>query len=302
MRKSLESVPLRSAIHYKSESMKKPAEQFSLEKWWENILGRIPVYLISLLLVGGGAYLLWRFPEGYLRHALGEATIIAALLLFLVDPFLKARLLRDASKGLFHFLLGYDHQPQIKDRLEELVYGTKIFRKDFYLKCTLKPEQGSMRLNVECRFEVVNPTNETHKYLHAVQCERVEKPTAGLMTLVSEQQTYGFVPSLTYKADDPLVLEAKGEEIDISPAAKGTTYKFGSKFSMLYPEEFFYAVHVGVPTIGMTIEVEPPEGFQVTASPTRTCAKNIWTYDKLFMPGEHVDIRWERSNPVRNSN
>jgi hypothetical protein len=242
-----------------------------------------------------GTYLLWRFPEGYFRHSLGEAAIIAALLLVLVDPFLKARLLRDASKGLFHFLLGYDHQPEIKDRLEELVYGTKIFRKHFYMKCILTPEDGFMHLDLDYRFEVVNPTNDAHEYVHVVQCERVEKPKPGLMTLVSGQENYGFVPNLTLKADDPRVLEAVARKVSILPARKGTTYKFGSKFSMTYPEEFFYAVHVGVPTIGMTIEVASPPGFEVSASPTPTCAQNIWVYDKLFMPGEHVDVRWERN-------
>ena len=33
-------------------------------------------------------------PAGYFRHSLGEAAVIAALLILLVDPFLKARLLQ----------------------------------------------------------------------------------------------------------------------------------------------------------------------------------------------------------------
>jgi hypothetical protein len=209
---------------------------------------------------------------------------------------LKGRLLREASKDIFHYLLGFDQQPEIKDRLKRLVFDTKLFRKNFNMKCVLIPSGESMRLELECDFEVVNPTNESHKYSHCVQCERVEKPSAGLMTLVSGQENYSFIPNLSDKSDDPIVLEARGHEIDVMPSSKGVTYRFGTKFSMVYPKEFFYAVHVGVPTIGMTIEVVPPEGYEVTASPTLTCAKNLWKYDKLFMPGEHVDIRWQRTS------
>ena len=149
-----------------------------------------------------------------------------------------------------------------------------------------------MRLEMDCSFEVVNPTGESAKYPHAVQCEIVEKPSPILMTLVSGQESYSFIPPITVKNDDPNVLEMKGREVDILPAVKGISYRFGSKFSMTYPEEFFYAVHVGVPTIGMIIEVIAPEDYEVTASPTSASAPNVWKYEKLFMPGEHVDIRW----------
>jgi hypothetical protein len=151
-----------------------------------------------------------------------------------------------------------------------------------------------MNLEMDCSFEVINPTGEPVKYPHAVQCEIVEKPSPGLMTLVSSQENYSFVPPITVKSDDPNVREMKGPDVTILPAVKGVSYRFGSKFSMIYPEEFFYAIHVGVPTIGMIVEVIAPEDYEVTASPTPTSAQNVWRYEKLFMPGEHIDIRWQR--------
>lgn len=295
MGQSLETVLLQNAIAYKSEPMRQTVGLISVEKWWEVLVERTPVKYISLLLVSIGAPLLWKFPEGYFRHSLGETAILAGLLVLLVDPFLKARLLKEASKDIFHYLLGFDQQPEIKDRLKSLVFDTKVFRKGFHMRCTFVPVEDAMRLELECDFEVINPTNEIHRYSHAIQCEKVEKPEVHLMTLISDQDAYSFVPDrLESKKDDPEVLEARAKEIGIAPSTKGLTYTFGAKFSMTYPEEFFYAVHVGTPTIGMTIEVVPPPGFAVTASPTPTFAKNIWKYDKLFMPGEHVDIRWQR--------
>jgi membrane protein implicated in regulation of membrane protease activity len=67
---------------------------FSLEASWGKFVERTPVIYLSLGLIAIGGWLLWRFPGGYFWHSIGEAAIIAALLMFLVDPFLRARLLR----------------------------------------------------------------------------------------------------------------------------------------------------------------------------------------------------------------
>ena len=216
--------------------------------------------------------------------------------MLLIDPFLKERLLREASKGIFHYLLGFDQQPEIKERLKTLVFDTRRFRRNFCLKCVLIPEDDKMRLEMDVSFEVFNPTGEALKYRHAPQFERVENPKVHLLALVSGSGvSYSKTNlKLTPKQGDPEVLEAEAGTTDIEPSSKNISYRFTNKFSLIYPQEFFYAVHVGTPTIGMRIEVVPPKGFKVTASHTPTCTDNIWQYDKLFMPGEHVDVRWER--------
>src|SRR5438876_247655 len=89
---------------------------FSFEAWWEKVIARTPVKYISLILAAVGGLLVWRFPGGYFWHSIGEAAVIAALLMFLVDPFLKARLLKEAARDIFEYLLGFDHQPPLKDR------------------------------------------------------------------------------------------------------------------------------------------------------------------------------------------
>src|SRR5207253_1878624 len=80
---------------------------FSFEAWWEKVIARTPVKYISLILAAVGGLLVWRFPGGYFWHSIGEAAVIAALLMFLVDPFLKARLLKEAARDIFEYLLGF---------------------------------------------------------------------------------------------------------------------------------------------------------------------------------------------------
>jgi hypothetical protein len=286
-----------STLELGSEPMT-TADEYSVKTWWEKKIERARVHHVFLVLCVLGGLLLWFIPPGRFLHSLGEAVFIAGLLVLFVDPMLKGRLLREASRGIFHYLLGFDQQPEIRDRLKSLVFDTKIFRRNFYAKCVFAPQNDSMILDLDCSFEVVNPTNEAQRFRHVVQCERVEKPTIHLMTLISEQENYSRTPPLNDKADDPVVLEGDAGEIEIQPSKKGLTYRFGTKFSMVYPKEFFYSLHVGVPTIGITVEVDPPAGFEVTVSPTPICAKNLWKHDRLFMPGEHVDVRWQRSTDV----
>ena len=72
---------------------------FSLEAWWEKLIERTPVKYISLVYVAFGEWLVWESPPGYFRYSIGEAAVISALLMFLVDPFLKARLLKEATSN-----------------------------------------------------------------------------------------------------------------------------------------------------------------------------------------------------------
>jgi len=57
--------------------------------------------MIALLLVGAGAFLVWRFPENHLVWGLAEALIIAGLLALVVDPYLKRDLLKAARVNDF---------------------------------------------------------------------------------------------------------------------------------------------------------------------------------------------------------
>jgi hypothetical protein len=264
---------------------------FSLEAWWEKFVEKTPVKYISLILclIGGG--LLYWSPIVSFRHSLGEAAVIAGLLVFLVDPFLKARLLREAAQDIFQYILGFDQPPEIKDRLSKIIFNTKLFRRNFELKCRLLPESASMRLEIEYSCDVINPTHEAIAYCQAIQAERVENPQVHLMTLISAQENYSISPELQNKSDDPVVLEAKAPEIKLAP---NMTYRFGCQYSLTYPRQFFYALHFGMPTIGVTIEIFSPDGFEVTASQTSIHAANLWRYDDLFMPGDHVDIRWQQ--------
>jgi len=274
--------------------MKHTVEPFSIEKWWEDFFARVPVKYISICLGAVGAFLLWKFPEGYLRHALGEAAVIAALLVLFVDPFLKARLLREASKDIFHYLLGFDQQPEIKERLKRLVFDTKLFRTNFNARYKLVPEADFMRIEFEYDFELINPTEEAIDFPLKIDCERAENPNLISLALISSEKNYLWHPKLEPKNDEPEVLQGFAEVVKIQPASKGVSYRYSGKCSLQYPLSFYYAQHFGYPTIGVTVTIECPASFEASAAPTPAHEGNVWRYERLFMPGDHINIRWKR--------
>jgi hypothetical protein len=132
---SFEKALLLSTIEYKDNYQPMaPAEQLSVAKWWERTMERAQPHQICFFLLAVGLILRFILPWHFWQ-SLGEATIIAAILILFVDPMIKGRLLREASQGIFHYLLGFDHRPEIKERLKTLVFDTKLFRQGFTLKC-----------------------------------------------------------------------------------------------------------------------------------------------------------------------
>jgi hypothetical protein len=228
--------------------MTRTVRPFSLEKSWERLIERTPVKYLSLILgVSGAAFLYWAPRESF-RHSLGEAAVIAALLVFLVDPFLKARLLREAARDIFHYLLGFDQQPEIKERLRSILLGTKLFRRNYNLRYKLTAVGDRMRFQVEYDFELINPTDETLSFDQVVQFETSEHPEIEFLSLVSTQESYQEPVRLVPKTNDPLVLEAK-KSVKIQPSSKGITYRFGGRWFTTYPKQSWYAQHFGFPTI-----------------------------------------------------
>ena len=185
---------------------------FSLEAWWEKLIERTPVKYISLVYVAFGEWLVWESPPGYFRYSIGEAAVIAALLMLLVDPFLKARLLKEAARDIFEYLLGFDQQPQLKERLKRLVFDTKLFRGNFNARYKLLPQVD---------FELVNSTKEAIEFPYKMDFEQAENPRLDSVTLVSSEKNYAWRSTRQSKEDEPWVLQGLADPVEIQPASKG---------------------------------------------------------------------------------
>lgn len=85
---------------------------------------------------------MFRFPVNRFVSSAAEALLIAGLSALGVDPLLKRDLLREASQGIFKHMLGFEHLPEVKDKLEQSVRETKLIRKSIDLRCEIEPRDG----------------------------------------------------------------------------------------------------------------------------------------------------------------
>jgi len=292
---SLEPILLGNAIQRQVQPMAQSPSNFSLEARWEKLIERTPVKYISLVLGAVGGLLVWKFPADYFLHSIGEAAVIAALLMLLVDPFLKARLLKEAARDIFEYLLGFAHQPQLRERLRRLVFDTKLFRKNFNARYKLIPQADFIQIDMEFDFELVNPTQETLEFEYKIDFEQAENPRLDSLTLISSEKSYEWRPTLQSKEDEPSVLQGFADPVKIHPASKGISYRFGGRCAVSYPLSFYYAQHFGYPTIGVTVTIEHPQTLEVDAAPTPAHEGSVWRYERLFMPGDHINIRWRQT-------
>jgi hypothetical protein len=90
--------------------------------------------LAGIILLGG--------PHSTLLTPIGEALLIAGLLALIVDPVVKRHLLKEASKGIFHYMVGFDQRPEIRERLKTIVFNTKLYREGYEIKCRIERQVG----------------------------------------------------------------------------------------------------------------------------------------------------------------
>jgi hypothetical protein len=249
--------------------------------------------MAGIFLVGIGFALLRWFHDWPTIHAMGEASFIAGLLTIFVDPILKRSLAKEASRGIFHHLLGFDQEPEIRERLRDIAFDTKLCRRNYHVRCSLEPDEGGLiKLNVETEFDVVNYSNESLSYAPQLQFEKCERPEVCEVSFVGEESYKIEWPAL--HATEERVLETKIKPSVIKPNKSGQKYKVFAKYNVRMPGEFFYVFNFGGPTIDVSIHLESPNNLEFQASPGTSQVGGHYQYERLFMPGEHITIKWWR--------
>lgn len=268
---------------------------YEVERIWNEIKAKIEPWMVGIALLAIGYFLLRWWKRIEIVSPIAEAILIAGILTLFVDPFLKGRIVKEASKGIFHWLLGFHQPAKIQERLQRLVTRERLIRRNFKLNCELCRSNGHILLKCEYEFEVFNPSNETEKYVQEIDFEPSENPQVGRLVFISahdSNENYDRAGGpYRLKPDDPWVHSWKGPEVSISPKLDG--YHFSGTYSLEYSEEDFHSQVFGRTTDGLTLSVKHPEDLEVTASYTPYHSGGVWRYDRLFMQEEHVNIRWK---------
>jgi hypothetical protein len=235
-------------------------------------------------------------------HALADALIIASVLAFTVDLYLKERVLREVSSDVSKYLVGYRLPEEIQNRIRSLLQ-TRWIRRNCRIRLRLTELQGHpdrIRVEIVVSREVENITTEEASFQDRFSYERhlpqrLLEMRCDSADAKAQYQINGDA-LVREKTDEPGVMQASGEVVRIPPVHEtvGRSYEFTVRYSADYAENYSDIYTFDLPTIGVIFEAECPPGFRVTLPPADVSTPNRWEYRKLFLPGEHIRYRWER--------
>jgi hypothetical protein len=267
-------------------------------------------YTIGVLASAGVALLLVHLPyiNADFGHSLGHAFIIAAILAVSVDQYIKERVLREVTLDVSKYLVGYRLPEEVQDRIRELMQSRWIRRK-FEVRVGFSEVAGGKKLRGDLHIseEVQNITSEYLEYQDKIEFEKHEPCT--LLELQCDTEDAGCSYHLAGEELKKMTSESggrlitTGKLVKIPPAAQaiGRAYRFRARYEFVHPSPNSETLSFDLPTIGVVIEItDAPRGyiFRVTP-PADLISYNRWEYKRLFLPGQHIKIVWEREVVVK---
>jgi len=255
-----------------------------MNDWFDKYSG----VLAGLMLFGVGAYL---SCYGGFWHELSQALMVAGILTIAVDPFLKRKLLREASKDIFQYMLGFSLPEPIRERLHSIISETKLYRENMTSHYALSEVGEFIQIDVEQEYEIVNPTLRKINFEPHLQFEKGENPNLKSIICFDNPQ-YGKGAALTPNSKEPSSLEYFGRVVKL-PSKQRRRFKY--QYSVQIPFSVgYYFPYFQYPTIGLALSIKHDPSLVVTATPATSQLPGEWRYAQLFMPGDHIDVRWER--------
>jgi hypothetical protein len=264
-------------------------------------------WLLVAVQLLAGAWLVYRPPATAtdFARALGHALIIAGLLAFTVDLYLKARLLKEVAGDVSKFLVGYSLPVEVRDRIQDLMHE-RLIRRDFLLRIRLSragSPDGFVKRRIEASDEAENISNEVYPFVDHLEYEKHDQLTMVEMRCDSNdpkaQYCFSGPGLVKEKEAEPGLMQAAGRKVKIVPRnrEKGLKYRFTAKWEVILPDNYSDIISFIKPTINARVEVESDPEFRFTLSPTAQVSHdNCWEYHRLFLPQQHLRYRWE---PVR---
>lgn len=274
--------------------------------------------LTVILLLVIGLTLLFvdlRYVSTTFTHSLADALIIASVLAFTVDVYLKEQVLREVSSDVSKYLVGYRLPEEVQNRIRSLLQ-TRWIRRNCSVRLRLTEIPGKpryVRIEMVVAKDLENITSETESFQDKYTYEKhlPEKILEMRCDSADENAQYVIAGAglALDKSDEPGVMQALGVEVKVPPVhtTLGTYYRFTVRYEAEYPDNYSDILSFELPTMNVVFEAECPPGFRVSATPADVTTPNRWEYRKLFLPGEHIRYRWERTaqnanQPAQNAN
>jgi hypothetical protein len=263
---------------------------------------------LSVLILGAVAIflsLLWEKNRSLkILEAFGEAMLIASFLSLTVDRYIKWEMLKEVSRDVSEFLIGYQLPAEAQAKIRELM-ACRIIRENFDLHWHIAETQqpGKVKVVTSFSFDVKNITSETEDYQQVVVVETRDNPTIGQLECDSSDKSGRYSldgAKISHeKVGEHGVIEALGTKIAIKPNRESNEphYRVGASYSMILPEEWSDVFAFGGPTLKVTVSADVPDNFAFVAPDADMKTAHSWRYNKFYLPNQHLRVRWFKVKP-----
>lgn len=229
-------------------------------------------------------------------HGISETIFLAGIVTIAVDPFLKKRFVREVGEDIFQNLLGYDLPIEMRESFKEFLFTTKTYRKDVSISVHISKVAEGARVEVKIDATVVaSKRTEYQPYFAGEGHEKASLKRRSVTSKRNPKESYSETEiSLEPKKDEPGVVESKGKRFKLR---LGETLDVHYHYVVEKKADDFYIMFFGSPNIHPVLRLTSDDGIEVEASKPDQKNGNEYLYEKVFLSGDHINIRWWSRRP-----
>jgi hypothetical protein len=217
---------------------------------------------------------------------------IAGTVTIAVDPFLKRRILKEASTDIFHHLLGFDLPPEIRETLRDFLLGNRSYRKNVIIEAhATTASDGMVDVTWSMNADIVAVAATT--YQQHVSLEEAEQGQ-----IVEASVTSTSNPKLNYRERSPELKPVKNEPMVSAWDGKKIKLKRGDSLHSLVKYRTrgtlmgFSVINFGLATINPRVRVSSSDDLEIFASHSDQRNGNEYVYQKVFVAADHIQVQW----------
>jgi hypothetical protein len=278
---------------------------------------RLLLPFLAAGILGGVARLKYPYwwPANDLVYFLADSLIVAMVLGVALDLFSVRLLVDRVSDGLAQRLIGRGLPSELQASIRDIVC-TELVR-DHYVKSYAfsTPEDGSVQVNIEIRYEVKNYSEAVCDYAPEIAAEIFLQPSFRLLEYgIAGRKIYTFSDDLASKVETVDELNLRRVPSSALPPVRLKPIRTGEKavcqvtwrYSLTMPEEYCDVTEFDEATLGATLQLETlSEELEFVsggdASLHHEAGSRSWYFDKAFLTGQYLHARWFRRMPSMRS-
>jgi len=251
------------------------------------------LYLAAGAVLLGSLAGLYFYPERGPWHGVIEAICIASALTLTVDPFVKKRLAHEVNKSIFYHVIGFDLPPAMQERLRTYLRALEYYRESLAVTARALRVEGDevvMEITLEGRVVALTRCN----YAPSLEFEDTEHGEVEELWAKRPGETEKLIE---WKATGPSAVTHRDPMTTTynAPSAKlkaGETLESFFRFTLRQRKQDYWVQTFGTTTLKTTVTLAPLPKMKMYASHKPVSGDNKYEYDRVFIIGEDIRIRW----------